>query len=173
MITIISATNRPDSNTLKIARNYALLMEKHNIHPKLLSLEVLPRDIAFTDLYGHRSKEFDKIVTEFLVPAEKFVFISPEYNGSFPGILKVFLDAIHPDLNRNKKAALIGVSTGRAGNLRGMDHLTSILHYLGLHVHPLKQPISNVLHLMDENGKLKDEYTIRILEKQIEEFLNW
>ena len=173
MITIISATNRPDSNTLKVARNYALLMEKHHIQPKLLSLEVLPRDIAFTDLYGHRSKEFDKIVTEYIAPAQKFVFISPEYNGSFPGILKVFLDAIHPDLNRNKKAALIGVSTGRAGNLRGMDHLTSILHYLGLHVHPMKQPISNVLHLMDENGRLKDEYTIRILEKQIEEFLNW
>ncbi len=173
MITIISATNRPHSNTLKIAKNYALLMEKHGVTPKLLSLESLPENIAFTDLYGKRSPDFDKIVVEYIASAQKFVFISPEYNGSFPGILKVFLDAIPPDLNRNKKAGLIGISTGRAGNLRGMDHLTSILHYLGLHVHPMKQPISNVLHLMDEHGKLKDEYTIKILEKQIEEFLKW
>ncbi len=173
MITIISGTNRPDSNTLKIAQNYVMLMQKHNVEPKLLSLENLPQNIAFTDLYGHRSADFDKIIAEYIAPAQKFVFISPEYNGSFPGILKVFLDAIHPDLNRHKKAALIGISTGRAGNLRGMDHLTSILHYLGLHVHPMKQPISNVLHLMDEHGILKDAYTIKILEKQIEEFLQW
>ena len=109
MITIISATNRPNGNTLKVAKNYALLMEKHHVHPLLLSLEQLPHTIAFTDLYGKRSHEFDAIVSKYILPAKKFVFISPKYNGSFPGILKVFLDAIHPDINRNKKAALIGI----------------------------------------------------------------
>lgn len=173
MITIISATNRPNSNTQKIAFSYAQLLEKQGVAAKTLSLEQLTPDMQFMNLYGKHSDKFQQLLGEYIIPAEKFVFIVPEYNGSFPGILKLFLDAIHPDLNRGKKAALVGVSSGRAGNLRGMDHLTGVLHYLGIHVHPNKLPISSVLGLLDEHGRVKDEMTMLVLEKQVKEFLNW
>ncbi|MGQ0829550.1 MAG: NADPH-dependent FMN reductase [Bacteroidota bacterium] len=173
MITIISATNRPKSNTLKVATNYSQLMEKQGITPKLLSLEIVPTDIAFNELFNNRSKAFQQILDEYIIPAKKFVIISPEYNGSFPGILKTFIDAIHPDLNRGKKVALVGVSTGRAGNLRGMDHLTGILNYLDFHVMPNKLPVSNVLTLLGENDTIKDTNTIKVLEKHIADFLKY
>lgn len=173
MITIISATNRPQSNTLKIAQNYAQLIEKQGVESKLFSLEQLPADFIITDLYNKRSENFQQLLNEFIIPAEKFVLIVPEYNGSFPGVLKTFLDAVHPDTNRGKKVALVGVATGRAGNLRGMDHLTGILHYLGMHILPNKQPISSVLALLNADGSLKDENTIKALEKQIGEFVKW
>lgn len=171
MITIISATNRPNSNTLKIAKNYAQLMEKQGVESKIFSLERLPKDFIATDLYNSRSENFQQLLDEYIVPAKKLVFIVPEYNGSFPGILKTFIDAIHPDINRGKMVALVGVSSGRAGNLRGLDHLSGILHYLGIHILPNKQPISSVLTLLNEDGTLKDENTIKVLEKQIGEFL--
>ncbi|MBA3705427.1 MAG: NAD(P)H-dependent oxidoreductase [Bacteroidetes bacterium] len=173
MITIISGTNRPNSNTLNVAKNYAQLMEKQGVSTKLLSLEVLPVDIAFNELFDNRSSGFQQILDEYIIPAQKFVIISPEYNGSFPGILKIFIDAIHPDINRGKKVALIGVSAGRAGNLRGMDHLTGILHYLDFHVLPNKLPVSNVLNLLDENGNIKDAATIKSLNKHIADFLKY
>jgi len=173
MITIISATNRPKSNTLKVALNYSQLMEKQGIRPKLLSLEKVPADIAFNELFNNRSTAFQQILDEYIIPAQKFVIISPEYNGSFPGILKTFIDAIHPDLNRGKKVALVGVSTGRAGNLRGMDHLTGILNYLDFHVMPNKLPVSNVLTLLDENSNIKDDTTIKVLGKHIADFLKY
>ncbi|HET8962781.1 MAG TPA: NAD(P)H-dependent oxidoreductase, partial [Chitinophagales bacterium] len=141
MITVISATNRSHSNTEKIARFYVQLMEKQGVVPKLFSLEQLSPDMEFIDLYGKHSLKFQQLLDEYIIPAEKFVFIVPEYNGSFPGILKLFIDAVHPDLNRGKKSALVGVSAGRAGNLRGLDHLTGVLHYLGIHVHPNKIPV--------------------------------
>lgn len=173
MITIISATNRPNSNTLKIATNYALLMEKQGVNSKILTLESLPVDIAFSDLYDKRSEGFQKLVNEFIIPAQKFVVISPEYNGSFPGILKVFLDALPPELNRGKKVSLIGVSSGRGGNMRGMDHLTGIFNYLGLHVHHNKLAISNILSLFDEQGNVNDERTIHLLNKHISDLIKW
>lgn len=173
MITIISATNRANSNTLKIAQNYAQLMEKQGVESKLFSLEKLPVDFIATDLYNKRSENFQQLINEFIQPADKFVFVVPEYNGSFPGVLKAFLDAVHPDTNRGKKVALVGVSTGRAGNLRGMDHLTGILHYLGMHILPNKQPISSVLALLNTDGTLKDQNTIAVLEKQIGELVKW
>jgi chromate reductase len=173
MITIVSGTNRPNSSTYKIASKYLQLIEKQGVTAKLLSLGQLPLDIAVADMYGKRSALFQQILNEFIVPTQKIVIVVPEYNGSFPGILKTFIDAMHPDLIRGKKIALVGVSSGRAGNLRGMDHLTGIFHYLGLHVLPDKLPLSRVLTLFDEKGNLNDEYTLKMLEKQCIEFINW
>jgi chromate reductase, NAD(P)H dehydrogenase (quinone) len=172
-ITIISATNRPNSNTLKIAKNYAQLMEKQGVKSKIFSLESLPPDFITTDLYSKRSEIFQQLLNEFIIPAQKFVLIVPEYNGSFPGILKTFIDGISPDINRGKKVALVGISSGRAGNLRGLDHLTGVLHYLGMHILPNKQPLSSILTLLDADGNIKDENTIKVLEKQIADFISW
>ncbi len=77
-----------------------------------------------------RTPEFIKIENEILIPTQKFIFIIPEYNGTFPGVLKAMID--NSDIKKawyHKKALLTGVSTGRAGNLRGMDHLSASLHY--------------------------------------------
>jgi len=158
---------------MKVAKHYSQLLEKQGVNSKLLSLENLPYDIAFNELFNRRSENFQQLLEEFIIPAKKFVFVAPEYNGSFPGILKVFLDCIHPDINRGKKAVLVGVSSGRGGNIRGMEHLTSILHYLGIHVHPNKIPVSSVMALFDENGILKDEATIKVLEKQLMDLVNY
>lgn len=165
MITIISATNRPNSSTYKVAFEYAQLLEKQGVNYKLLSLEQLPQDVAFNEVFSRRSDNFQQLLNEFIIPAQKFVFVVPEYNGSFPGILKVFLDAVHPDTNRGKKAGLVGVSSGRAGNLRGMEHLTGVLNYLGIHVHPNKLPVSMVSNLLDDAGRIKDGLTLKVLEK--------
>lgn len=148
-------------------------MGKQGIEHQILSLEILPEKIAFTELFGRRTSEFQKIIDDYILTSEKLVFISPEYNGSYPGILKIFLDSIHPDINRGKKVALIGVSSGRAGNLRGMEHLTGVLNYLGMFVHPNKQPISSIGNLLNENGIVIDEITLAVLKKHISDFVNW
>ena len=173
MITIISATIRPNSSTLKVAQQYIRLMEKHGLKYKLLSLEQLPHDIAFNELFGKRSSAFQEILNEYIIPSQKFVMIVPEYNGSFPGILKIFIDAMHPDVIRGKKIGLIGVSSGRAGNLRGLDNLTGILHHIGMFIYPYKLPISSVLTLLDEHGNLGDEHTIKLLEKHLMGLMNY
>jgi chromate reductase len=173
MVTVISCTNRANSNTLKIAKHYMQLLEKQGVNCKLFSFENLPHDIAFQELFNKRSENFQQLLEEFIVPSQKLVFIVPEYNGSFPGILKVFLDAVHPDINRGKKAGLIGISSGRAGNLRGMDHLTGILSYLGMYVHPNKLPVSSILSLLDNEGNLKEEGTKKALEKHSMDLINY
>ena len=92
MITIISGTNRPHSNTLKLAKYYQKSLLKRGQESQLFSLEALPDTIIKTDLYGKRSEAF-KPIQEMMSSTEKFLFIIPEYNGSFPGVLKTFIDA--------------------------------------------------------------------------------
>ena len=73
----------------------------------------------------------------------------------------------------NKKALLTGVSTGRAGNLRGMEHLAGVLHYLKITVLPNLLPISVINTLLDENGELTDENTLKVINQQLDQFINW
>lgn len=173
MITILSGTNRPGSTTLKVAKNYLQLVEKQGVNAQLFSLEDVPHDLAFSDLFNNRSTRFQQIIDRYILPAKTIVILSPEYNGSYPGILKTFFEAIPPDMNRGKRAALIGVSDGRAGNLRGMEHLTGVLQYLQFHVHHNKLPISRVQTLMDTDGRITDESTLKVLQKHVQDVINW
>jgi NAD(P)H-dependent FMN reductase len=172
-ITIISATNRPDSNTEKVANYYLSVLRNKGIETEVFSLKDLPECILHSDLYGKRSPEFQEIIDKYVDKQSKFIFVAPEYNGSFAGVLKVFLDAIPPRMWTENKACLVGVSTGRAGNLRGMEHLTNILNYLKINVYHNKLPISRVDTLMDAQGNLTDADTLKVIDWQLEGFLKF
>jgi chromate reductase, NAD(P)H dehydrogenase (quinone) len=163
MYLIISGTNRRDSFTLRTAELYQSMLEKKKIEAHVLSLvglELLERNASVL-----------QIEKKWLLPADKYIFISPEYNGSIPGVLKCLIDVSDvTKVWKGKKALLTGVSTGRAGNLRGMDHLTGILHYVGTVVHPNKLPISIVDTLFNEDGMAHKE-TLRVINKQLDEFI--
>jgi chromate reductase len=169
-ITIISGTNRPQSNTEIISRFCFEELLKTNHQVKFLSLMDIPHDIAFSETFGKRSNEFEKIINDYFVESNKFLILSPEYNGSFPGILKTLIDAIHPKIWNFKKASLIGISDGRAGNLRGIEHLTLIMHYLKVHVFYNKLPISSVSKLINNDKILVDEGTKDVLKNYLIQF---
>jgi len=166
MYTIISGTNRVDSNTIKVAQLYQSVLEQNGIRPSMLSLvglNVLERNPAYIE-----------VENKYILPAVKFIFISPEYNGSIPGVLKCLFDI--SDTGKawaGKKALLTGVSTGRAGNLRGMEHLTGILHYLRVIVHPNKLPISVVDKLFNDQQLITDQATLAAINQQMEEFIQF
>jgi chromate reductase, NAD(P)H dehydrogenase (quinone) len=164
MITIISGTNRKGSSTKKVALLYKNLLAEKKVETKLLALE----DVEVYE----RNEAFETMENEYLKNADKFIFILPEYNGSFPGILKLMIDNSDvANVWHNKKALLTGVSSGRAGNLRGMEHFTGSLLHLKMTVHPNRLPISNVHTLLNEAGTIIDTDTIKTIQTQLEEFL--
>lgn len=163
---VISGTNRLNSNTFKIASQYIDLLKEAGVEAELLTLEHL-------DL-SHRSDAYKALEQQSIAPAQKYIFISPEYNGSIPGVLKTMLDiSDYRNVWWGKKALLVGVSTGRSGNVRGMEHLTSILNYLKVVVHPNKLPISSVDKLLNGSGVVKDEDTVEAIRKQVTEFIQF
>jgi chromate reductase, NAD(P)H dehydrogenase (quinone) len=171
MVTIISATNRPGSSTLKVAKYYQKQLKEKGIDAGLLSLAQLPANLIESDLYGKRSAEFESI-QQTITQTTKFLFIIPEYNGSFPGVLKVFIDACSfPESFYEKKAALTGISSGKYGNIRGIDHFTGVCHYLHLNVMSLKLHIASINKEFDENDDFFKEDTLQFTNEQIEKFI--
>lgn len=166
MYLIISGTNRAGSNTLKVAKEYQRLLKEKEVDSVLLSLEGLN--------LLKRDADFEKIENELIIPFQDYIFVSPEYNGSFPGALKLLFDTgkTHA-LWWHKKALLTGVSTGRAGNLRGMDHLSDVLNHVKVMVHHNKLPISSVDKLMDAEGHFTDSSTLKAINTQLDEFITW
>lgn len=171
MITIISSTNRPGSTTLKVAKYYQERLLEKGAETNLLSLIDLPPNLMTTALLKARDADFEP-VQRIITQTDKFIFIIPEYNGSYPGVLKVLIDACaFPESFYEKKTALVGISAGKYGNIRGVDHFTGVCHYLSLHVMPLKLHIANIKQELDANGKLFKEDTLRFTDEQIDKFI--
>lgn len=165
MYTIIAGTNIEGSNSLKVAKEYQNFLREECVASVVFSLQELQS--------LHRDEEFIALETKYILPAQKFIFILPEYNGAFPGVFKLMIDI--SDVKAcwyNKKVLLTGVATGRAGNLRGLDAMTNMCHYIKMHVLPNKIPLS-AIHEELENDRFKKEQTIETVKLQIKEFISF
>lgn len=90
-----------------------------------------------------------------LAEADAYVFVTPEYNHSIPGILKNALDYVTSEFNH--KPATV-VSHGSVGGARAAMHLKEILSESRAAVVPLALAFpGSVGDSLDESGKLKPE----------------
>lgn len=172
MITIIAGTNRSNSISSMLAVYYQSLLKERNTASQILDLSELPADFIFSALYDNTGKNesFNEIAGR-LQQSEKFVFIVPEYNSSFPGVLKAFIDGMdYPNPLRGKKAALVGLSSGVQGASLALSHLTDILNYLGMHVLAQKPRLAKIEENMTEN-RLKNKLYIQLLQEQVDALL--
>ena len=167
MITIISGTNRKNNVSLRVAKAYSQLLTENTIENQVLDLQDLPHDFVFSALYGEVNEKYQNLLKSYIYDATAFVIVSPEYNGSYPGVVKAFIDGWDRRKLNHQKVALVGVASGRQGNSRGMDHLTAVMNYINLTVIPLLIPISQIDGLLDDQRELTDKATLEALSKQI------
>lgn len=165
MITVIIGTNRPDSNSQIVADAYCRILSELGVDNSQLKLIDLPHEFVFADMYGQRTETMKTMINSLTDPVDKFVFIIPEYNGSFAGVLKSFLDCVPPSSWHGKKAGLIGISSGAAGSLRGMDQFTNILNHLKVSVLYSKPKLSGIENILGSERKLEDENVIAMLKE--------
>lgn len=166
MITIFSCTDRSESNSKIIAEIALFESENQGLEAQVYSLKDLPSNFFKDAGYGEPPESFKEVLNTYIRPVKQFLFVVPEYNGSYPGVLKYFLDTIHPSEWEGKKACLIGIASGRAGNLRGLDHLTAVLNYLKIEVYSQKPSLSSI-HKYLNQGKLENDEYRELIQKQI------
>ncbi len=98
---------------------------------------------------------------------------SPEYHGSFSGVLKSALDLMGFDEFENKVIGLIGVSGGRMGAVNALSMLRTVGTALHAWVVPNDVSIPNSSEAFDADGNLHDaELTARVkaVGEQVTEF---
>jgi len=167
-ILIISGTHRKESKSLLIAKHYKYLLDNKGVNVSLITLEDLPNTLLNSDVFANKPENYVLNFEQKIKQAQKIIFVVPEYNGGYPGVLKLFIDTIAPSAFQDKKAALVGVSSGHAGAQRGMDALTNVLNYLHMNVLYSKPKLSSIESLIDETGQLTDERAVSLIDNQID-----
>ena len=88
--------------------------------------------------------------------ADAALFITPEYNRSFPGVLKNAIDwATRPpgqNLWKRKPAAIIGASGGKIGTFGAQQHLKNVCCFLNMNLMNQPEFYFDASASMDENG---------------------
>ncbi|MDZ7606097.1 MAG: NAD(P)H-dependent oxidoreductase [Cyclobacteriaceae bacterium] len=174
MITIVSGTNRKNSVSLHIANQYKGILSELGEESNIVSLEELPEDYLNVALYENIGKNHQfNLLREQMNNAKKLVFIIPEYNGSFPGVLKAFIDGLdRGKALTNKKAALVGISDGDQGAGIALSHITDILNYCGTHVHGYRLRIPGIGNLMTDKVITNPIYIAK-MHKQAANFIEF
>ncbi|MEA5079890.1 MAG: NAD(P)H-dependent oxidoreductase [Anaerolineaceae bacterium] len=114
---------------------------------------------------------------EALKPANGFLFVTPEYNRSIPGVLKNALDIGSRPYGQSvwggKPAGIVGVSSGVLGSSMAQQHLRNILSFLD--VPTLSQPEVYLQYkegLIDEQGNI-NETSRAFLQSWMDKFSAW
>lgn len=173
-IFIISGTNRQQAISVQVANVYYKEFEKLGVEAEIIDLRMLPADYLFSSLYENAGK--NEVVNDFrkkMREGAKFVFVVAEYNGSFPGVLKAFIDGLEfPDSFTNKKCGLVGLSAGDQGAVMAMSHLTDILNYCGAHVLAKKPKLGNIGSHIKE-GVITNERYMKHIQAQVQQLLDF
>ena len=174
MITIIVGTNRRASVSQQVATQYAEILKEKGIESTIFNLHDLPHDFIKSALYENVGKnEQFNLVRELMNQSRKFVFVIPEYNGSFPGVLKAFIDGL--DRSKallDKKCALIGISSGDQGAGIALSHFTDILNYCGTNVLAYRLRIPKIDDFMTDS-KITDMVFVSKIHKQAQKLIEF
>jgi chromate reductase, NAD(P)H dehydrogenase (quinone) len=135
-ITILSGTNRADSATRALAGHVAGLYRVAGADATLLDLATLGPEWFTPAAYAGRN-DTTRPEARAVLDADGLVVLTPEYNGSFPGALKLFLDLLpFPAALAGRPVAFIGLAAGNWGGLRAVEQLQAIFAYRNAHLFP-------------------------------------
>lgn len=125
-------------------------------------------------------KDLPRTVINFkkkIIESDAILFITPEYNYSVPGLLKNAIDwGSRPYGNNswnNKPATIMSASSGMIGGARAQYHLRQIFVFVNIFTFNTPEVIVPMAMDKIENGKIKDQYTIEKITKQLEALKNW
>lgn len=165
--TIICGSNRTESNSSVLSSYIADNLKDKNSNISYLNLFDLNSKIELGDMYFNSNESFEQLKKELIQDSDKFIFVIPEYNGSFPGALKLFIDTVPPEYWKGKKAGLVGLSSGMQGGALAMSQFTNVLNYLKCSVYYHKPKIPLI------DSKIENRRLINTDEmEKIDAFLN-
>ncbi len=174
MIEIISGTNRPDSNTLKVARVIKGLYDREGRAARILDLQDMPAEVFHPSAYASKPAAFIQL-SDRVLNADGLHVIVPEYNGSYPGVLKYFIDMLKfPESFEHRNVAFTGVAAGVWGAFRAVEQLQMVFGYRNAYVMPERVWLPKIHGLWNADGTaIADEAHAKMLTNQVKGFIQF
>ncbi len=173
MIALIVGTNRPGSNTRKIAAHLEEIYAGLKVPLTVLDLAQLPPEIFSRAAYAEKPKSFHPFA-DAVLQSDGLQVVTPEYNGGMPGILKYFIDMLKfPESFERRPVCFTGVAAGMWGALRPIEQLQAIFGYRNAYLYPERVFLPQINNLLDDSGRLKDAELLERLKAQAGGFVDF
>src|SRR5215510_867011 len=166
MMTLLIGTNRPGSNTRKVAAVVEEIYAELNTPLHVIDLAMLPPEIFNPASYAEKPPAF-KPFADAVLQASGLHVVTPEYNGSLPGVLKYFIDMLKfPESFEERPVCFVGLGAGMWGALRPVEQLQAIFGYRNAFVYPVRVFMPRVNNLLDAEGRITDPEVVERLREQ-------
>jgi NAD(P)H-dependent FMN reductase len=173
MITLIIGTNRPGSNSRKVAAHLEEFYAELKVPLRVLDLAQLPPEIFSPASYAEKPKAFQPFA-EAVLQSDGLHVVTPEYNGGMPGVLKYFIDMLKfPESFERRPVCFTGVAAGIWGALRPVEQLQAIFGYRNAYLYPERVFLPQINNLLDDSGRLKDAELLGRLKAQASGFTDF
>lgn len=172
-LTLLSGTNRPDSNTRKVAGQLAAIYAALGQPAEILDLAELPQEIFLPASYAKKPAAFAHF-SQTILASDGVHIITPEYNGGAPGVLKYFIDMLKfPESFEHRPVAFTGLAAGMWGGLRPVEQLAAIFSYRNAHLFPERVFLPGINQQLSPEGKLTNEDSLKRLNAQAAGFVQF
>jgi len=173
MITVISGTNRPNSNTVKVAGLAVEGLRQAGEKAEMLDLAELPAELFDGASYAEKPAAFAPF-QDAMVATDGILTVIPEYNGACPGVMKYFIDMLRfPDSLYEKPVGFIGISAGPWGAVRAVEQIEMVFQYRHAHLFGRRVFIPHVGKAMNEEGRFSDEAMEKRFGEALEKFVEF
>ena len=140
---------------------------------RVLDLAQLPSEIFSPASYAEKPKSFQPF-SDAILASSGLVIVTPEYNGSVPGVLKYFIDMLKfPESFEQRPVCFIGLGAGIWGALRPVEQLQMIFGYRNAFVYPERVFLPRINDLLDAEGRIKHADTVDRLKAQATGFIDF
>jgi len=172
-IVIVSGTNRPGSNTAKVVAQIDAIYRAMGQPTVVLDLAALPPEIFSVTSYAEKPASF-KPFSDAVLQSSGLHIVTPEYNGSVPGVLKYFIDMLKfPESFERKPVAFTGLAAGMWGALRPVEQLQAIFGYRNAHLYPERVFMPLINDHVTPEGRIGTEELVTRLRAQADGFVKF
>jgi len=106
---------------------------------------------------GESPTEDAQELQEVLREATGVVLATPEYHGTFSGMLKLIIENLgFPSALAGKPVVLLGVAAGSIGAIKSLEQLRGVCSHVGAIVLPGPVSVAGVKKVFDEDGNCLD-----------------
>lgn len=173
MIVIICGTNRPGSNTRKVTNHVEAIYKSLNVATQTLDLAEMPPEIFSPASYAAKPAAFARF-TDAVLTSDGLVVVTPEYNGSVPGVLKYFIDMLpFPESFERRPVCFVGLAAGIWGALRPVEQLQAIFGYRNAFVYPERVFMPGIGKQLAAAGEFANADLKQRLEQQAAGFVDF
>lgn len=169
-IAILIGSIRQGRQSQKIAHYLQNKLQANGLSIDLIDLAETPLPMLEERVGRHPQLPQEvQNISNRLHNADAVILVTPEYHGSFSGVLKNALDYFYTEFSR-KAIGIVTVSAGKFGGINAATQLQQVILSVGAFPLPTKLLVPEVYGAFNDAHELTSEHTSRSAQKFMEDF---